>query len=110
MTEITRHRGDTYADEITIKNKKTSKPIDITGYTFILTVDSKRDPIGASTRKYSITGAIVNPTMGKVEFTPTEEQANLVGTFYYDIQMIDNMGRKRTIALDRYTYLQDITK
>lgn len=110
MAEIIRHRGDTYADEITIKSTKTKKPIDITGYSFVLTVDSKINPTDSTTKKYSVDGTIVDAINGRVEFTPTEEQANLVGAFYYDIQMIDLLGRKRTIAIDKYTYKQDITK
>lgn len=110
MAEIIRYRGDTYADEITIKSKVTKKPIDITGYSFTLTVDSKQNPTDETTKKYFISGVIVDALAGRVEFVPTEEQANLSGQFYYDIQMIDTLGRKRTITSDKYTYKQDITK
>jgi len=41
----------------------------------------------------------------------TSGQADQVpGVYYFDVQMIDGAGRIRTIALDKYTYTQDITK
>lgn len=110
MAEIIRHRGDTYADEIHFKSLKTRKPVKITGYTFLMTIDSKINPLDESTKKYSIDGVITDAINGIVEFSPTEEQADLVGNFFYDIQIIDPLGKKRTTPPDKYTYVQDITK
>jgi len=33
-----------------------------------------------------------------------------VGGFYYDVQMTDGAGRKRTVLAGKYKYVQDITK
>lgn len=111
MVAITRKRGDTYADEITVKSKATGLPINITGYTFKLTVDPKKDPLTADNNLFSITGTILNPIAGTVEFAPSEPQSDQVpGTYYYDIEMIDGAGRVRTIELDKYVFTQDITK
>jgi len=111
MPTITRKRGDTYADEITVTSETTGQPINITGYTFVLTVDPEKAPASAANNLYSITGTILDATAGRVEFAPSDVQANqLPGTYYYDIQLIDGAGRKRTIALDKYVYQQDISK
>lgn len=110
MTAITRRRGDTYADEIVVKSKATGLPINITGYSFTMTLDPKKDPTDASGNIYSLTGVIVDAAAGRVEFSPSAMQADQVGVFYYDIQMTDGAGRKRTVALDKYTYTQDISK
>lgn len=111
MVAITRTRGDTYADELVIKSKKTKLPIDITGYTFTMTLDPEKEPIDATNNLYSLTGVILDAAAGRVEFAPTEIQADqLPGTYYFDVQMIDGAGRKRTIELDKYTYKQDISK
>lgn len=110
MTAITRFRGDTYADEITVKSAATGLPITVTGYSFVMTLDSKRDPTSSDTNLYQVIGNIIDPGAGRVEFVPTAAQANRVGIFYYDIQMIDAAGRIRTIALDAYTYTQDVSK
>lgn len=111
MTDIKRKRGDTYADEFTVKSATTGLPVDITGYSFLLTVDPSPDPIDDTTKIYQLTGTILSPpTAGRVEFAPNATQANQVGNFFYDVQMFDGAGRKRTIDGGQYIYTQDITK
>ena len=110
MSDITRRRGDTYADEFIIKSKSTGLPIDITGYTFVMTLDPAKDPVDSANNVYQLTGTIVNGPAGRVEFVPTASQANQLGSFFYDVQMIDTGGRKRTIVTAKYKYVQDITK
>lgn len=110
MSNITRYRGDTYADEFIIKNRTTRLPINITGYTFTLTVDPSKDPNDNSNNLFAITGTILNGPEGRVEFVPTEMQADNVGIFYYDVQMLDSSGRKRTIVSGKYKFSQDIGK
>lgn len=111
MVAITRKRGDTYADEITVKSKTTGLPINIAGYTFTMTLDPSKAPVDASANLYSLTGTIIDAAAGRVEFAPSAMQADqLPGTYYYDIQLIDAATRKRTIVLDKYTYTQDISK
>ena len=111
MVAITRKRGDTYADEIIVKSKKTGLPINITGYTFVMTLDASKTPIDATGNLYSINGVILDAVAGRVEFSPTPIQADQApNIYYYDIQMIDGSGRKRTIVLDKYKYEQDISK
>jgi len=110
MTAITRRRGDTYADLITVTDS-TGAPIDITGYSFKMTLDPEKSPATAANNLYQITGTILDGPAGRVEFAPSPTQADQVpGTYYYDVQMIDGVGRIRTIALDKYIYTQDITK
>lgn len=110
MTNITRKRGDTYADEFTIKSALTNQPINIAGYTFLLTLDPSKAPVNNAANLYQLAGTIVDPALGKVEFAPSESQANQLGKWYYDLQMVDGAGRKRTMESGSYTYKQDITK
>lgn len=111
MVAITRKRGDTYADEITVKSKATGLPIDITGYTFIMTLDPEKAPATAANNLYALTGAIIDAPTGRVGFAPSALQADQPpNTYYYDVQMVDGAGRKRTILLDKYKYEQDIGK
>ena len=111
MVAITRKRGDTYADEITVKSKATGLPINITGYTFTMTLDPAKDPATSANNLYTLTGTIIDAPNGRVEFAPSALQADQTpGAYYYDVQMIDGAGRKRTILLDKYKYEQDIGK
>jgi len=111
MTTITRRRGDTFADEIIVTSATTNEAIDITGYSFLMTLDPQKSPATADNNLYQITGTVINGPTGRVEFAPTPAQADqMPGSYYYDVQMIDGAGRIRTIALDAYKYTQDITK
>ena len=110
MVAITRRRGDTYADEFTVKSASTQLPINITGYSFLMTLDPSKVPVDETTKIYQLTGTVVDAAAGRVEFVPSPSQANVVGNFFYDVQMIDGAGRKRTLVVDKYKYEQDITK
>lgn len=110
MTDITRKRGDTYADEFVLTSKTTRLPINLTGYTFLLTVDPEKAPTGTTNNLYQLSGTILDAAAGRVEFAPSATQADHVGTYYYDVQMVDGTGRKRTVVAGKYKYEQDITK
>jgi hypothetical protein len=113
LSDIEFYRGDTYPLTLTISDSVTGLPVDISAYTFTLTVDSVSEPEDGSTVIFSLTGT-VDPNQvvnkGKVVFTPSEENNSLVGVYYYDIQM-EKTGYVKTIKKG-YTYsvIQDITK
>lgn len=110
MTTITRVRGDSYADSFTILSEKTGLALNITGCTFLMTVDPDNDPASAAANLYQLTGTITDAPNGVVEFAPSTAQADLIGEFWFDVQMIDGTGRKRTIVSGPYRYVQDVTK
>jgi len=108
--EIDWYRGDSYPLVLTIKDKATKSVIDITGYSFILTVSSIEDPIDDTTKIFEVNGVLDNdPTTGVVTFTPTQTDFP-AGTYYYDVQMTDASGNIRTIAKNIWNQTQDITK
>jgi len=110
MSTITRKRGDTYAETVTVTDSA-GAAINITGYTFKLTVDPEKAPATAANNLFSIIGTILNAAAGTVEFAPSALQADQTpATYYYDISMTDGAGRIRTIALDKYVVTQDISK
>lgn len=105
---VTRKRGDTDPDVFTVS--KNRKPTNISGCTFKLSVNSLAQPVDVSTQIYQLVGIVADPATGKVSFQPTEDQANQVGYFYYDIEMVDSYGDKQTLVWGTYKYEQDITK
>ena len=108
--QIQRTRGDTLPDVLTVTNTKTKSVVNITGCTFKMTLSTVPDPVDSSTQAYQLIGSVTDGAKGVVEFTPTEEQADKVGYFYYDIEMVDTYGRKITLVKDTYLFTQDITK
>lgn len=107
--EITRYRGDTYADKFVITDSD-GAVLDITGHSFKLTLNSNKTPSDATGQAYQLIGTITNGASGAVEFAPNATQANIVGRYYYDIQMTDDQGAVKTVQAGIYTYIQNITK
>jgi hypothetical protein len=106
---INRYRGDTAPDQFTITRDDVA--VDITGYTFKLTVNSESDPTDATNELYSLDGSITDAAAGYVEFAPTAMEADQTpDEYYYDVEMTDDLGAILTIAKGRYRYKQDITK
>lgn len=111
MTALTRRRGDTWPDEITVRDVDTALPINIAGCSFVMTLDASKTPADSSANLYQVNGVIVDAATGRVDFTPTALQSDQPPkTYYYDIQMTDALGRTLTVALDKYKFEQDITK
>lgn len=110
MAELTRYRGDTFADTFTIFDNTTGLPVDLTGASLLLTVDPSATPVSSATNAYQIVGVIATPSSGVVSFAPTLSQSNRVGYFYYDIQLTDITGKIRTVDNGVQQYKQDITK
>lgn len=103
---VTRKRGDTVPDVFTVSKGRT--PANIAGCTFKLTLDTRKSPTDSTTQVYQLVGTV--SALGKVSFKPTALQADKVGYFYYDIEMVDSYGDTQTILEGTYTYTQDITK
>ncbi len=108
--QINRYRGDTDSDSFMIANSRTGEVVDLTGCSFKLTVNTQRNPTDSSQVVYQLTGFVSDPLTGIVEFQPNSTQADNVGLFYYDVQMVDGNGIVRTLVKDVYVYEEDITK
>ena len=109
MTDIERKRGDTYPVELTVTDSA-GTAIDITSYTFLLTVDPEKAPTADTNNLFQLTGVITDATGGVVTFTPTASNTDAVGTYYYDIQMTDSGGLISTLDSGKFKLVQDITK
>jgi hypothetical protein len=108
MTDITRSRGDTYPMEFTVKSD--GVPLDITSCAFMLTVDPAKDPVDDANNIWAIAGVIESAVGGTVSFTMNTTQADNLGKYFYDLQMIDAAGFIRTIQKGKFNWVQDITK
>ncbi len=107
---VCRVRGDTDAERFTITSDG-STPIDITGGSFLLTVDPSESPADNSNNLYQLTGIISDGPNGKVNFAPDGTQAQAdPGNYFYDIQWTDSGGTVKTILKGSWEIQQDITK
>lgn len=102
-------RGDSPVIPVRVADD-TDTAIDITGGTFVLTVDTLETPADAATNVFSVAGTITDAPNGRVSFQPTTTDTDQeIGDYFYDIQMTLN-GSVRTILRGDFTIEQDITK
>jgi len=104
LADLTRHRGDTFANVFEIKDPAGNAQ-DITGYSFVMEVDERAEPTGASQR-FSINGVITDAPNGLVSFEPTALQADQpADALYYRIVVTDPSSRVRTYGPAPYKFI-----
>ena len=110
--ELTRFRGDT--KPIAFKlwlDKAAGLALDISGYTFSLTLDPEEEPEDAVNNIFSLDGVITSASDGEFQFEPTAQEMDITpGEYYYDLEVIDAGGIIETQFVKKFTIKQDITK
>lgn len=111
-TAIERFRGDTQPLDFLVTETVAGveEPLDLTSCTFLLTIDPSKTPANDTANLCQLVGTITSALGGAVSFYPSASDMDYIGKFYYDIQMTDGSGKKRTIAKDVFKLIQDITK
>lgn len=110
LATITRYRGDTRPDKFTLTTAA-GAVVDITGYTFRLTVNKRKNPTDITAQVFTVTGTITNATAGQYEFRPSAGQVNVPpGTYYYDVEVTDTGGYVTTLGVGSYIFVQDVSK
>lgn len=111
MGTLTRKRGDSFANEYEITSAATGAVVNITSYTFVMSVDSRQNPSDTSTQVFTVNGVITDAPAGLVEFAPSAAQTDVTpGIYFYDAQLTDDVGRIRTFDSGRYIIEQDYSK
>ena len=107
--DLCRVRGDTFP--FTVQIVVDGTPLDITGYTIVMTVDPSSEPPDALGNLFQNTGVVTDGPNGRVTFTLTALQADQTpGEYFHDMQYTDGGGSIRTFAKGAYEVIQDITK
>lgn len=106
---IERFRGDTKPFSLLLSDS--GSPLNLTGCSVKLTVNKQSNPTDTSMQVFQLTGALSGtPTDGVVEFSLTDTQADNVGHFYFDVEVVDAQTKKFTVAKGVFQFQQDITK
>lgn len=106
----TRTRGDTLADRFTVTDVD-GNPVDITSWTFQLTLSTEKNPVDDTNQVVQIDGVITNAAAGEVEFPWDTTKANRTpGNYYYDIQYVTDSAAIFTVEKGTYKFTQDINK
>lgn len=107
--QIVRYRGDNYADSFAVFYEKSGEIVNIDGCTFKMSVSTGTRCDPDRVLQYTLIGSVDDAENGRVSFAPSVEQSNLVGFYFYDVEMRDSLGIVRTLVSDSYVYKQDIT-
>jgi len=103
-------RGDSTPWTFTIKDSSGSA-VNITGYSFLLTVDPSATPVDDIANLFQLVGTIIDGPNGIVQFQMSTAQSNQTpADYYFDLQQTDGSSNIRTIAKGKFTISQDITK
>lgn len=108
--EVCWARGDSDAKGFVVQDSD-GDAVDITGFSFKLTVNSDRDPDDQTNEQFSVMGVIGDPAAGEVSFAPSTIDTDIEpGLYYYDIEQTDGSGRIKTLIKSKCRIHQDITK
>jgi len=109
--ELERYRGDSKAHVFTVTDSD-GVAVDITSWTFKMTVDTLFDPpAGGATVLFTVVGSITNAAGGEFEIAPTAVQTDQApDSYFYDVEAVDAASRIDTLAKNKYTIFQDISK
>ena len=106
-------RGDSRAKGFKLTDES-GTAVDITGFSFILTVNTHRNPdpgVPIGTELFSVAGTIIDAAAGTFSFAPTAVNTDQdPGDYFYDIQMTDAGGGIQTIIKGKFIVIQDISK
>ncbi len=103
-------RGDSAAKGFTVQDSA-GVAVDITGFTFKLTVNTEKKPTDVTNQQFTITGVIVVALDGTVSFSPLTSETDITpGTYYYDIEQTDGGGKIDTLIVGKCLIIQDISK
>lgn len=77
--------------------------VNVTGNTFVLTVNSDNNPTDLLTQMFQVTATLENALTGLIYFLITgPNAATAVGNYYYDIQWTDANGETETLEKGEY--------
>ena len=109
MNIVTIYRNDTLSLPVIVKDGN-GNPYNLTGYTMKMTVKRHKDDLDADAVIGTKTATIVAPATGVGVFSFSSSDTNkTAGKYYYDVE-ISKSNDKKTVILDEFIILQDITK
>jgi hypothetical protein len=103
-------RGDSDAKGFIVQDDA-GVAVNITGFSFKLTVNSEKNPTDMTNEQFSLSGVITDAVNGKVAFSPTTANTDITPTtYFYDIEQTDTGGAIKTLIKAKCKIIQDLTK
>ena len=103
-------RGDSNAKGF-VRQDSVGIAIDVSGFSFKLTVNSEKDPADTTNQQFTIAGVLVDAVNGQISFAPSITDTDITpDTYFYDIEQTDAGGGIATLIIGKCLIVQDITK
>ena len=104
-------RGDDWTLKFTITNSA-GTPVNITGYTFWLTLKANADAADPGDAQVTATSGSPDAANGIVYVTVPKAQTNVLtpGTYNYDLQQKDTNNNVETLLIGKVKVAKDLTR
>ena len=103
-------KEDSTPFSFTIKDED-AVAIDVTGFSFLLTVDPSNEPTDDTTKLFQLTAALTDPANGIITFSPSSVQLDQSpDVYFYDIEQTNGSGDVRTIVKGKFTIEAQVTQ
>ncbi len=103
-------RGDSDPKGFIIQDSE-GVAVDVSGFSFKLTVNSEKAPADQVNEQFTITGVLIDAPNGRISFAPTITDTDITPTtYFYDIEQTDGAGAISTLIVGKAIIVQDITK
>lgn len=107
-------RGDDWTIRLALKSG--GSPLDITGYTYKMTLKTNIDDADPGALQLTATPSVAtSPTeasQGILYITATDTQTDSLeaGTYNYDVQQKDDTGKIQTLLIGKVKVVKDVTR
>ena len=109
LNDITHTRGDSFVRNMFIKTTDSSgvtTPVNLTGSQIKFTLKKNKEDVANVTQ---VIADIISAVNGNAKISILELDEPL-GTYYYDIQMVDAGGFIKTLLKGKFSIVYDITR
>lgn len=107
MSDLIRFRGDTTNVRAVFTNPDGS-PYNLTDCNVTFTASDHENPVDGYTPEFSIDADLGTPTAGIATFEWSATEADFLGTFWYDVKLVDPNGKIKTVTKGRLVYKQRV--
>lgn len=108
--QLERYIGNTIDDEFTLKDAQ-GAVVNITGYTFLMTVHTISNPPDATTQLFQLVGTITDAANGVFTFPFSPADADQApGKYYLGIEATDSLGKIETLVTGVYKFRHNYNK
>ncbi len=95
-------RGDSNAKGF-VRQDSDGIAIDVSGFSFKLTVNSEKDPADTTNQQFTIAGVLVDAVNGQISFAPSITDTDITpDTYFYDIEQTDAILPSRFDSQSRH--------